>query len=71
MDKRSATTADRPPNHIAMTIAGGKNMVLAHYSTFFLSSLINYLGGVMTELRFPITLLYFPVRQLPIISLHL
>ncbi|KAG8997242.1 hypothetical protein FRB90_012552 [Tulasnella sp. 427] len=32
MDKRSATTADRPPNHIAMTIAGGKNMVLAHYT---------------------------------------
>ncbi|KAG8896943.1 hypothetical protein FRB99_008554 [Tulasnella sp. 403] len=32
MDKRSATTADRPPNHIANTIAGGKNMVLAHYT---------------------------------------
>ncbi|KAG8912689.1 hypothetical protein FRC00_003985 [Tulasnella sp. 408] len=32
LDKRSATTADRPPNHIAMRVADGKNMVLAHYT---------------------------------------
>jgi len=33
MDKNSAITADRPPNHMADIItSGGKNMVLARYS---------------------------------------
>lgn len=37
MDKRSATTVDRPPNHMADTITGGLNMVLARYSMYHLS----------------------------------
>ncbi|KAJ7202055.1 cytochrome P450 [Mycena pura] len=32
MDKRSATTVDRPPMHIADVVAGGLNMVLARYT---------------------------------------
>ncbi|KAF9263808.1 cytochrome P450 [Marasmius fiardii PR-910] len=32
MDKRSQTTSDRPPNFIADSVAGGKNMVLARYT---------------------------------------
>ncbi|KAK0469876.1 cytochrome P450 [Desarmillaria tabescens] len=32
MDKRSASTADRPPNHMADVVAGGSNMVLSRYS---------------------------------------
>ncbi|KAK7031112.1 hypothetical protein VNI00_013717 [Paramarasmius palmivorus] len=32
MDKRSATTVDRPPNYIADAVAGGLNMVLARYT---------------------------------------
>ncbi|KAL0567075.1 hypothetical protein V5O48_014916 [Marasmius crinis-equi] len=31
MDKRSQNTSDRPPNFIADSVAGGLNMVLAHY----------------------------------------
>ena len=31
MQKRSATTVDRPPSHIAETITGGLNMALARY----------------------------------------
>ena len=32
MDKRSASTIDRPPNFMADRIAGGLNMVLARHS---------------------------------------
>ncbi|ESK89761.1 cytochrome p450 [Moniliophthora roreri MCA 2997] len=32
MDKRSATTMDRPPNYIADAVAGGLNMALARYT---------------------------------------
>jgi len=32
MDKRSQSTVDRPPNHMADLVAGGMNMVLAHYT---------------------------------------
>lgn len=32
MDKRSQSTIDRPPNHLADRVAGGMNMVLARYS---------------------------------------
>ncbi|PBK75563.1 cytochrome P450 [Armillaria solidipes] len=32
MDKRSASTADRPPHHMADVVTGGLNMVLARYS---------------------------------------
>ncbi|KAK0204716.1 cytochrome P450 [Desarmillaria ectypa] len=32
MDKRSASTADRPPHYMADVVAGGLNMVLARYS---------------------------------------
>ncbi|KAJ7279406.1 cytochrome P450 [Mycena rebaudengoi] len=32
MDKRSATTVDRPPMHVADVVAGGLNMVLARYT---------------------------------------
>lgn len=32
MDKRSQSTIDRPPNHIADRITGGMNMALAQYS---------------------------------------
>lgn len=32
MDKRSQSTVDRPPNHMADLVAGGMNMVLARYS---------------------------------------
>jgi len=32
MDKRSATTVDRPPSHMVDEITGGLNMVLARYS---------------------------------------
>ncbi len=31
MDKRSASTADRPPHHMADVVTGGSNMVLARY----------------------------------------
>lgn len=31
MDKRSGSTPDRPANYMAMQVAGGLNMVLAHY----------------------------------------
>ncbi|KAJ7100794.1 cytochrome P450 [Mycena belliarum] len=32
MDKRSATTVDRPPTHVAEVVAGGLNLVLARYT---------------------------------------
>jgi len=32
MDKRSSSTVDRPPNHMADVITGGMNMVLARYT---------------------------------------
>ncbi|KAF8599111.1 cytochrome P450 [Ceratobasidium sp. AG-I] len=32
MDKRSQSTIDRPPNHLADRVAGGMNMVLARYT---------------------------------------
>ncbi|QRW12783.1 cytochrome P450 family protein [Ceratobasidium sp. AG-Ba] len=32
MDKRSQSTVDRPPNHMADLVAGGMNMVLARYT---------------------------------------
>ncbi|KAJ7182865.1 cytochrome P450 [Mycena crocata] len=32
MDKRSGTTVDRPPMHVADVVAGGFNMVLARYT---------------------------------------
>ncbi|KAJ7108007.1 cytochrome P450 [Mycena crocata] len=32
MDKRSATTVDRPANHVADVVTGGLNMVLARYT---------------------------------------
>ncbi|CAE6523007.1 unnamed protein product [Rhizoctonia solani] len=32
MDKRSQSTIDRPPNHMADRVAGGMNMVLARYT---------------------------------------
>ncbi|KAG8733043.1 hypothetical protein FRC11_009045 [Ceratobasidium sp. 423] len=32
MDKRSQSTVDRPPNHMADLVAGGMNMVLAPYT---------------------------------------
>ncbi|CAE6457751.1 unnamed protein product [Rhizoctonia solani] len=32
MDKRSQSTVDRPPNHMADRVAGGLNMVLARYT---------------------------------------
>ncbi|KAK7052071.1 putative cytochrome P450 [Favolaschia claudopus] len=32
MDKRSGSTADRPPMHVADVVAGGLNMVLSRYS---------------------------------------
>ena len=31
MDKRSASTADRPPHNMADVVTGGSNMVLARY----------------------------------------
>lgn len=34
MDKRSQSTIDRPPNHLADRVAGGLNMVLARYSEY-------------------------------------
>jgi hypothetical protein len=35
MDKRSGSTVDRPPMHVADLVAGGLNMVLARYSSCF------------------------------------
>lgn len=35
MERRSGSTADRPPNHMADVVTGGLNLVLARYSELF------------------------------------